>query len=143
MSENDGWMPLESLLTFNRLKQLSTDEDFVWKIVKTSEILKTEDEKHKIRPLQDVVEPTEEEKKEFALRTVHLKGFEKDSKRQELQEFCEKFGKVEHLDMRFRFKTREFKGCVHVTYVDKSDADKVLADDELKYGDKVLLKENM
>ena len=48
MSENDGWMPLESLLTFIRLKQLSTDKDLVWKIVKTSESLKTDDEIKKI-----------------------------------------------------------------------------------------------
>lgn len=143
MSENDGWMPLESLLTFNRLKQLSTDEALVWKIIQASEILKFEDEKHKIRPLQDVGEQTDEEKKDFNARTVHLKGFEKDAKREDLQEFCAQFGKIEHLDMRMKFKTRDFKGCVHVTYANKEDADKVLADDELKIGETLLLKENM
>ncbi|KAH9393521.1 hypothetical protein TYRP_021656, partial [Tyrophagus putrescentiae] len=144
MSQDDGWFPVEKLMTFNRLKKLTTDQEQVIKCIKssTSGLVELNEEATKLRRTKAMPELSDEYFKELNLRTLHLKGFPKDSILDDIMAFCVKFGKVQSVQMRRNYKGKnEFKGCIMVTYVEKEDADKML-EQELKYNDTVLLKEN-
>lgn len=131
-------------MTFNRLKSLTTDQEQVVKCIKnsTSGLVEVNEDATKMRRTKPLPELSDDYFKELNLRTLHLKGFPKDSNLDDIMAFCVKFGKVQSVQMRRNFKAKnEFKGCIMVTYLEKEDAEKML-EQELKYNDIVLLKEN-
>lgn len=134
------------MLTFNRLKTLTGDKDEVIKCIKksTSGLLELNENETKLRRITPMPEESEEYIKELNLRTLHLKGFPTDSVLDDIMQFCSKFGKVESIEMRRdRRKEHAFKGCIMVTFDSKDDAQKILdSEEELKYNENVLMKEN-
>lgn len=133
-------------MTFNRLKTLTGDKDEVIKCIKksTSGLLELNENETKLRRITPMPEESEEYIKELNLRTLHLKGFPTDSVLDDIMQFCSKFGKVESIEMRRdRRKEHAFKGCIMVTFGSKDDAQKILdSEEELKYNENVLMKEN-
>lgn len=73
MKEDDGWIPLDVLLTFNRLANLSKDPELIAGAVEKSEthlVIVSEDKKKlKRNPDIPLPEMNEERKKELAQRT--------------------------------------------------------------------------
>lgn len=144
LKKDDGWVPLSTLLTFVRLKQLSSDQNRVVQALKEfeSDTIELNEEKKQVRrrkPLPDV----DEYKKQLDARTVHIAGFPTDYNFENLRRFCAQYGEVESVAMRRHFKTRFFKGCVHVVYKNEEDAKKVLATEVLKCKDRELRSESM
>ena len=132
-------------MTFNRLKSLTTDQDKVVECIKnsTTGLIELSEDGTKLRRTKPIPELTKEYIKELNLRTLHLKGFPKDSQLDDIKAFCEKYGKVQSVQMRrYLKKNNEFKGCIMVTYVSQEDADKILESTEVKYNEIELLKEN-
>lgn len=137
--------PLEKLMTFNRLKNLTSDQEKVVSLIRSSTtgLVELSEDGTKIRRCKPIPEESEEYIQELNLRTLHLKGFPKDSKLDDIMTFCTSHGKVQSVQMRRNFKkNNEFKGCIMVTFLSQEDADKVLETTELKYNDIELLKEN-
>nr|XP_027196072.1 lupus La protein homolog [Dermatophagoides pteronyssinus] len=142
LRENNGWFPLDKLMTFNKLKALSTDKNVILDALKKSpngliELSECETKLKRIKPLPEF---TPEYTKQLNLRTLHLKGFPKDSTFEQLKTFCSQYGEIDSIEMRRR--DGNFKGCIMVVFKDQATADKVLAIDGLKYNDIELLKEN-
>src|SRR5699024_7645928 len=116
-------------MTFNRLKSLTTDQEMVVKCIRnsTSGLVELNEDGSKLRRSKPIAEYSEEYIKELNHRTLHLKGFPKDSKLDDIMAFCAEFGKVQSVQMRRNFKkNNEFKGCIMVTYLNKEDAEKAL-----------------
>lgn len=142
--KDDGWIKLEVLMTFSRLQQLTKDINQVGIALKDSksDIVEFDEGKGQVRrrkPLPDV----EEYKKDLDNRTVHIAGFPTDYNFEDLRRFCVQFGPVESVAMRRHFKTRFFKGCIHVVFKEKADAKKVIETPDLKCKDRDLMVESM
>lgn len=73
MKEADGWIPVDVLLTFNRLANLSKDPEVITNAVEKSEnhLVNVSEDKKKLRRNPDIPLPelSEERKKELALKT--------------------------------------------------------------------------
>lgn len=144
VKKDEGWVNLSVLLTFSRLKEMTKDEEKLLEALKeiTSQIIELDGTKKRVRrkePLPDIAEY----QKQLDLRTVHVSGFPTDYKFEALRRFCAQYGEVESVNMRLHFKTRFFKGCIHVVFKNVDDAKKLLAEEVLKCKDRELRSESM
>lgn len=114
MAKDDGWVPIETLLTFNRMKALTQDPAVVVTALRTphpdtdQSIEVSEDEK-KIRRKVPYVDLTEEQVAELNSRTIHFKGITQDATLDEIRAFCSQYGKVVSIEMRRMRDDRKFK----------------------------------
>lgn len=143
-SKNGGWVKISVLLTFARLKEITKDEDEIVRALQDykSDVINFDQESKQIarlKPLPDA----EKFQKQLDARTVHISGFPIDSTFEQLRQFCGSFGEVESLSMRKLYKTKHFKGCIHVVYKTEEEAKKVLTTEALKFKDRELRKESM
>jgi len=141
IKEDDGWVSLETMLNFNRLKQLTEDHKVICLSLKESSLIEVNDASDKVRRKTD--RPLPEDNKEWkdavAARTVYAKEFPADSNLDDLMEFFENYGNIDNLQMRREFHKKSiFKGSVFVTFQNKDDADKFVNESETKYKEKIL-----
>lgn len=143
--KNKGWVKLSTLLTFVRLKQLTKEEEKLVEALKKieSKHVELDEEGRQVRRKNPLPENKEEFQKQVDLRTVHVSGFPTSYEFEELSKFCNQFGVVESVAMRRHFKTRFFKGCIHVVFQDQADAKKLLETEPLMCKDRELKKESM
>lgn len=128
---DDGWVPFEILIRFNRLAKLTTDIDLIAKSLakSTSGLLEVSEDNKKVRrnPEMPVPEMNEERRKELADRTIYAKGFPKDSLLDDLLKYFSQFEDVENVIMRKyddrASKKRLFKGSVFATFKTKEQAE--------------------
>uniref|UniRef100_A0A182Y0F9 Uncharacterized protein n=1 Tax=Anopheles stephensi TaxID=30069 RepID=A0A182Y0F9_ANOST len=149
IAKDDGWVPLDVLLTFKRLKSLSEDKKvIVDSIAKSDEgLIEISEDKEKLRrhPERPLPEMNEERRKELYARTVYVKGFapQGGTTMHELVEFFESFEKVTNIVMRKYLdkptKKYLFKGSLFVTFSDKEECAKFLEKGPLKYKGKELI----
>lgn len=150
ISDNeDGWVPISVLLTFNRLKALSEDPKVITDALEkaTSGLVQISEDKQSLRrhPENPLPEFNETRRKELSSRTAYAKGFPLDSKMDTLLEyFVNNFSKVENVVMRKYYdsksKTYKFKGSVFVLFEKREQAEEFVKKPELKYGEKELLR---
>ncbi|RWS04988.1 lupus La protein-like protein, partial [Dinothrombium tinctorium] len=144
-AKDDGWVPFDVLLTFNRLKALTQSAAEIVDAFRKSksDLIEISEDETKIR--RNVAKPlpemTEDYKKNLNLRTVHLKGFPSDANYDDIYEFCSLYGQVESLEMR-RTKDKKFKGCVFAVYKTIEEAEKAVAGDSKYKDENALLREN-
>eukprot|EP01138_Halocafeteria_seosinensis_P000703 gb/GECG01000719.1/.p1 GENE.gb/GECG01000719.1/~~gb/GECG01000719.1/.p1 ORF type:complete len:222 (+),score=34.08 gb/GECG01000719.1/:1-666(+) len=133
-AEPQGFVDLSILVTFNRLKELSTDYEEICNAVKDSEVVQVSADKTKIRrktPLPANDDPS--------TRTVYVKGrFPQDSELDALIAFFRQYFPVKIVHMRrTRNKEKLFKGSVFVEFENKDDAHKFVematSEDGLQY----------
>lgn len=112
MTKDNGWVQLSVLLTFNRLKSLSSEADVIIKALKKSDagLVEISEDETKLRrsPANPLPEFNDEYKQELNERTVHLKGFPEDASLEDITQFCSQYGKVLSIEMR-RTKEKKFK----------------------------------
>lgn len=109
--KEDGWIPISTLLTFNRLRTLTTDAADVVKAFENtkSETVELNEAKDKLRRLNPLPEIDDEFKKNYKLRAVHLKGFPREGTTlDELIEYAGQYGELEEVKMR-KFEDKTFK----------------------------------
>jgi len=140
IKEDDGWVTLEVMLKFNRLKQLSEDEKVICNAVKESKsgLLEVHEDGTKVRRSENKPLPddSKERRDEISGRTVYAKVFPTDSSLDELTEFFESYGPVENVFMKRDFKgIKGFKGSVLVTFFKKEDSEKFIKEENTKYKD--------
>ncbi|CAK1603525.1 unnamed protein product [Parnassius mnemosyne] len=144
---DDGWVPLDILIKFNRLAKLSTDTEVIANALakSTSGLLEISDDKKKVRrsPELPIPEMNEERRKELMSRTIYAKGFPKDSSLDDVLKFFKQFEEVENVIMRryleSQTKKRLFKGSVFATFKTKEQAEKFIDNKGLKYKDTELI----
>jgi len=133
MDANDGWIPMETMMTFKRLAALTTDPDHVMTALEKSvnKIVQVDLEERQVR--RDPSNPppnmeSEAKRIEVQERTVYVTGFDRnETTLDHLLEFFEgKFEKVTNVRMRYRrnptstdnpgVDDRQFLGSVFVTF---------------------------
>lgn len=149
ITKDEGWVPLDVLLTFKRLKSLSEDKKVIVDAIEKSDegLIEISEDREKLRrhPERPVPELNEEKRKEIYGRTVYVKGFatEEGTQMNELLEFFEPFEKVSNILMRkYHDKATKkylFKGSVLVTFTTKEQAGEFLKKGKLTYKEKELI----
>ncbi|XP_038206813.1 la protein homolog [Zerene cesonia] len=144
---DDGWVPLDVMLKFNRLSKLTTDHEVIVNAINksTSGLLEVSEDNKKVRrnPEMPLPEMNEERRKELTARTIYAKGFPKDSTLDDILQFFKQYDLVENVIMR-RYQDKQskkklFKGSVFATFKTKEQATKFLENKGLKYKDTELL----
>ncbi|XP_055637783.1 la protein homolog [Toxorhynchites rutilus septentrionalis] len=149
-TKDDGWVTLEVLLTFKRLKALSEDKKVIVDAIEKSDegLIEISEDREKLRrhPERPIPEQNEETRKEIYARTVYVKGFaaQDGTQMSELIEFFEPFENVTNIVMRkYHDKATKkylFKGSVFVTFATKEQCAEFLLKDKLEYKGKVLIR---
>ncbi|XP_014287224.1 la protein homolog [Halyomorpha halys] len=146
---DDGWVPMEIMLKFNRLSQLSPDPDVITKALlkSSSKLMEVSEDNSKIRrsPNMPLPEMNEGRRKELMSRTVYCKGFPtEDTTIHKLLDFFPQFGDIDNVIMRSfndkATKTWKFKGSVFVIFATVEGAQNFLSLDSVKYNDTELIK---
>ncbi|CAB3410871.1 unnamed protein product [Caenorhabditis bovis] len=144
LKEDEGWVPLTTMLKFNRLAAISSDVEKIANAVKNSmsEIVSISEDKQKIRrnPENPLPENSLEYWQKIKHRTVYMKGFPQDTQLDAIMSWANKFGEVENILMR-RVKPgdRTFKGSIFATYKTREEAE-VAQKSEEKFNDIELVK---
>lgn len=150
IKEEDGWITLECLTTFNRLKQLSTDLEEIKIALRKSKngILEISEEEYKIRrskdrPIPDLDDPMV--RKAQQMKTLYMKGFPLDYSFDEIQDFlADNEASAVYIKLR-RDPHGKFKGSIFVELANIDEAEKLLSNKDLKCNDvtlKVLRRED-
>ncbi|XP_059139256.1 lupus La protein-like [Physella acuta] len=143
VQEDDGWVTIKTLLTFNRLKQLTEDPKVIFEALKksTNQIVEVNEEGEKIRrnPSKPLPGDTKERRDEITARSIYAKTFPLDVQLDDLMVFFEKYGSVENIFMKKDFHKKTFKGSVFVLFHNKDDAEKFIAEENTKYNDTEIL----
>jgi len=149
IKKDDGWVALETMLNFQRLKNLSTDKDVIGSALlkSTSKLLEVSEDKSKLRrnPEKPLPELSDARRQEIIGRSVYIKGFPKeDSTLDKLLEFLKDFGNTDNVQMRnFHDKVEDkwkFKGSIFVTFPTKEEAAAFIKLESVKHGDEELLR---
>jgi lupus La protein len=133
-AENDGWVPIEVIATFNKVKQISTDVDFISKVLRTSEVLQVSEDGKRVRRLAPLPEVDTLDE-----RSIYVKGFPQDETAadvtvESVSNFFQPYGKVLSVRLR-RTKEKRFKGSVFVEFSTVEEAKKAAAAQGLKWKD--------
>lgn len=139
----DGWVTLETMTKFNKLKELTADVKVIAAAMKkaTSGLMEVNEDETKLRRRSDkpIPENTEDNRQDVNNRTVYAKAFPLDLTLEKIQNFFDTFGPFEHIQMRKDVK-RKFKGSVFVTFSTKESVEKFLSAESVKYNDVELVK---
>lgn len=138
ISLDDGWVPLEVMIKFNRLNKLTTDFGTILAALKKSKtgLLEIDEEKSKIRrsPSKPLPEVTEEYKNAIKNRSVYIKGFQLDTSLDDIKNWLEGKGPIENIQMR-RTLDKTFKGSIFIVFETEEAAKKFLENKDLKFKD--------
>lgn len=146
---DDGWIPMETMLKFNRLAQLSKDPAVITQALlkSSSSLMEVSEDGNKIRrsPNKPLPEMNEARRKELMSRTVYCKGFpQEDTKISQLLEFFPQHGDIDNVIMRSfndkATKTWKFKGSVFVIFSTVEGAKKFVELESVKYNDEELIR---
>lgn len=144
----DGWIPLEVMLRFQRLAQLSKNPATIVSFLKTdSKLIEVNEDGTKIRrspdhPLPDMNEEWHKARNE---RTVYCKGFPQSEQDMNCYlKFFDQYGPVDNIHLR-RYqekpsKTYKFKGTAYILFETKELAEKFLALESVKFEGQELIR---
>lgn len=143
IQKDDGWVTLETLIKFNRLKQLSSDFQVILASLKESsnDLLELDTEKQRVRRAKPLPENPSEFETTLKQNTLYVKGFPEKITLDDLQSFFEAHGKVLQVFMRRFPATKQFKGSVFVTFSSNEETQKFMDLPEVKYEETVLERE--
>jgi len=137
MKTDDGWVKIGVLLTFKRLASITENPSLIAAAIRnaTDSILEVDEANEKIRRKPDKAVPVANQEflNEMIDRSIYCKGFSKKATMDELLEYAATFGdKVTKVTPR-RFKNKEFKGTLYLTFNTKEHAEEFLKQKSVKY----------
>lgn len=147
--ENEGWVDISVLLTFNRLKKITEDAAAIADAIAKSPngLVELSEDKLRLRrhPEHPLPEFNETRRKELAARTAYAKGFPLDSELDVIISYVHSnFKNAEHIVMRkyfdFATKGHKFKGSIFITFKTKEEAEEFVKKPDVKYGETPLLR---
>lgn len=143
IAKDNGWITIEKLLTFSRLKSLTTDEAAIALAMKNvkSENIVIDHTLKKIKRIREL--PSSKFAEDVEKRTLHLSGFPQDYTYENLMRWCSQYGPTESIQMRHYFKTKAFKGNILVVYRDEKDVQNIITNLPLKCRDREIRLETM
>lgn len=139
---DDGWVPLEVMIKFNRLSHLSTDFSVIVEALRKSKtgLMEISEDKMKIRrsPNKPLPELNDQYKAAIRNRSVYVKGFPLDATLDDIKEWLEDKGPVENIQMR-RTLQKTFKGSIFAVFDSVESAKKFTEIPNQKYKDTELI----
>ncbi|RXN34821.1 lupus La [Labeo rohita] len=112
---DDGWVTLETMLKFNRLKTLTSDAAVIVESLQKSKtgLLEVSEDKTKIRrnPNKPLPENNEEYRDAVKHKSIYMKGFPLETTLDEIKEWFADKGTVENVYMR-KGPQKTFKGSI-------------------------------
>ncbi|CAL8077465.1 unnamed protein product [Calicophoron daubneyi] len=133
IAENDGWISLDTMLKFNRLKALSDDPEVIKGALSksTSGLLELGPNGVRRNPECNVPDTFDEAFAAYKDRSVYVKGFDPEATLDEIIEWLERVGgKTLNVHMRRLPKDKKFKGSIFAVFEKKEDAEKFLTSAE-------------
>ncbi|KAK5860978.1 hypothetical protein PBY51_022411 [Eleginops maclovinus] len=132
---DDGWVPLETMLKFNRLKTLTTEISVIAEAIQKSNtgLLEISEDKTKIRrsPDKPLPEMNDDYKDALKNKSVYMKGFPLETTLDQIQDWLNEKGAIESIQMR-RNLQRQFKGSVFVCFDSEESSKKFLERSDIK-----------
>ncbi|KAF7683072.1 Lupus La like protein [Astathelohania contejeani] len=121
--KNEGWVSVDTILTFKRMRDLCATKENVEEALKDSSVAEYKD--GKIKKIE-----TEEYKKyiideEVDKRIVYIKGLDADMTLDDIEEFLKKYCEPVLIRMR-KDKTKKFKGSIFVELKSEEEAKKLI-----------------
>lgn len=143
IQKEEGWVSLETLCKFNRLKQLSSDHAVIIAALgkSTAELLEIDAEKQRVRRLKALPENPSEFETTLKKNSLYVKGFPETLSLDDLMSFFEAHGTILQVFMRRFPLTKKFKGSVFVTFSTTEETTKFMELAEVKYEESVLERE--
>lgn len=146
VQSDEGWVPMEIMVKFQRLASLSVDPKVIMTALKKggSGLMEVDEDTQKIRrcPTVSLPEWNDERKTELMNNTVYVKGFEKtQTTLDDLLEFFAKYPNVLNVSKRLYEdrkdpeRKKHFKGSVFVVFKDRESAQKFMDLDSIKSPD--------
>jgi lupus La protein len=130
-AENDGWIPLDVIATFSRMKQMTSDLPLIVAVAKSCEDLTVSEDGLKVKRKSPIPE-----KDTINERSVYVKGLPDESAGvsiESLADYFSSFGKV--LSVRLRRDTdKSFKGKAYVEFATQTEADNAAKDKNQTWG---------
>ncbi|EGC40246.1 hypothetical protein DICPUDRAFT_52105 [Dictyostelium purpureum] len=124
----DGYVSIEIIASFNRMKAISTDLEFITESLKKSTRLQVSEDGKMVKRLDPLPESIDTGK------TLYSKGWPSDTTIEKVQEFFNQFGKT--LSVRLRKKTdKSFKGSLLVDFDTEETVTKIIAEKPKLNGD--------
>uniref|UniRef100_A0A8C2BHF0 Small RNA binding exonuclease protection factor La n=1 Tax=Cyprinus carpio TaxID=7962 RepID=A0A8C2BHF0_CYPCA len=112
---DDGWVTLETMLKFNRLKSLTSDAAVIVESLQKSKtgLLEISEDKTKIRrnPNKPLPENNEEYRDALKHKSIYMKGFPLETTLDEIKEWFADKGTVENIYLR-KGVQKTFKGSI-------------------------------
>ncbi|CAH8875589.1 unnamed protein product [Trichobilharzia szidati] len=133
IKQNDGWISMDTMLKFKRLKSLSEDAEFIKKSLSKSDSGLIEVGANGVRrnPKLKIPETFQSTMEGYRENSVYVKGFTSDEQLDVIIEWLEKHGgKTLDVHMRRFPNNKKFKGSVNAIFEKKEDADKFLTSEE-------------
>lgn len=149
IKKDDGWISMEVMLNFQRLRKLSDDPVVICDALlkSSSKLMEVSDDKKKIRrsPEKPLPELSDARRQEIISRSAYAKGFPTEGTTLDmLLEFFAKFGATDNVQMRnWHDKVEDswrFKGSVFVTFPTKEKAADFIKLESVKHGEKELIR---
>ncbi|XP_028250104.1 lupus La protein [Parambassis ranga] len=132
---DDGWVTLETMLKFNRLKCLTTESSIIVAALQKSNtgLLEISEDKTKIRrsPTKPLPEQNDEYKDALKHKSVYMKGFPLETTLDEIQEWLNEKGTIENIQMR-RNLQKQFKGSVFICFDTEESSKQFLERSDIK-----------
>ncbi|XP_037082972.1 la protein homolog [Pollicipes pollicipes] len=149
IKKDEGWVSMETMLNFQRLKVLSNDPNVICGALAKSaaKLMEVSEDKTKIRrcPDKPLPELSDARRQEIIARSVYMKGFPKEGCTLDmLLEFLKSYGKTDNVQMRnYHDKVEDkwkFKGSIFVTFPTKAEAEAFLKLESVKHGGEELIR---
>nr|XP_020452001.1 lupus La protein [Monopterus albus] len=132
---DDGWVTLETMIKFNRLKTLTTDSSVIVAALQKSKtgLLEISEDKTKVRrsPNKPLPEQNDEYRDALKQKSVYIKGFPLNTTLDEIQEWLNGKGAIENIQMR-RTLLRQFKGSVFICFDTEESSKQFLQRSDIK-----------
>nr|XP_055069000.1 lupus La protein [Misgurnus anguillicaudatus]XP_055069001.1 lupus La protein [Misgurnus anguillicaudatus] len=127
---DDGWVTIETMLKFNRLKSLTSDVAVIVESLQKSQtgLMEISEDKTKIRrnPNKPLPENNEEYRDALKHKSIYMKGFPLDISLDEVKEWLSDKGAVENIHMR-KGPQKTFKGSIFAV-LESEDAAKAFVE---------------
>ncbi|KAK3557686.1 hypothetical protein QTP70_033731 [Hemibagrus guttatus] len=132
---DDGWVTLETMLKFNRLKNLTSDPAVIVESLRKSKtgLLEVSEDQTKIRRnlSKPLPEYTEEYKDALKHKSIYMKGFPLDTTLDDIKDWLADKGHVENIQMR-KGPQKTFKGSIFAVLESDEAAKAFVARDDVK-----------
>ncbi|KAF5890721.1 lupus La protein, partial [Clarias magur] len=132
---DDGWVTLETMLKFNRLKSLTTDAAVIVESLRksTTGLLEISEDQTKIRrsPSKPLPDYNEEYKDALKQKSIYMKGFPLDTTLDDIKDWLSDKGHVENIHMR-KGPQKTFKGSIFAVLESEEAAKAFVARDDVK-----------